>query len=120
MNDTVIHRLFKNGSQCKRTFRSPHPRLRIPTRETTTNVALQMPTQVIYLLNGRRGIRTPGAVNPAVFKTAAIDHSAILPCTSLPQVPWKMEETRKNCSSRAFIHNRVYLYGKQLSLSTSE
>jgi hypothetical protein len=30
---------------------------------------------------GGRGIRTPGAVNPAVFKTAAIDHSAIPPLT---------------------------------------
>jgi hypothetical protein len=29
--------------------------------------------------NGGRGIRTPGAVNPAVFKTAAIVHSAIPP-----------------------------------------
>ena len=28
---------------------------------------------------GGRGIRTPGAINPAVFKTAAIDHSAIPP-----------------------------------------
>ncbi len=30
-------------------------------------------------LTGERGIRTPGAINPAVFKTAAIDHSAISP-----------------------------------------
>jgi hypothetical protein len=35
--------------------------------------------RLIGLFGGRRGIRTPGAVNPAVFKTAAIDHSAILP-----------------------------------------
>jgi hypothetical protein len=29
---------------------------------------------------GRRGIRTPGTVSgSAVFKTAALDHSAILP-----------------------------------------
>jgi hypothetical protein len=32
-----------------------------------------------HLGNGGKGIRTPGAVNPAVFKTAAIDHSAIPP-----------------------------------------
>src|SRR3989442_196238 len=32
---------------------------------------------------GGRGIRTPGAVNPAVFKTAAIVHSAIPPRTRL-------------------------------------
>jgi hypothetical protein len=37
---------------------------------------------LVYLSKsgGRRGIRTPGAVSgSAVFKTAAFDHSAILP-----------------------------------------
>ena len=33
---------------------------------------------------GRRGIRTPGTVSgSAVFKTAALDHSAILPSETL-------------------------------------
>jgi hypothetical protein len=36
-----------------------------------------------YPGNGGKGIRTPGAVNPAVFKTAAIDHSAIPPLITI-------------------------------------
>src|SRR6266700_3706840 len=44
-----------------------------------------------HCLNGGRGIRTPGAVNPAVFKTAAIVHSAIPPLPTIPQpsTDWK-------------------------------
>src|SRR6266705_604238 len=40
---------------------------------------------------GGRGIRTPGAVNPAVFKTAAIVHSAIPPMDSVTYIHpvWK-------------------------------
>src|SRR5260221_11564642 len=38
----------------------------------------------VIAFSGGRGIRTPGAVNPAVFKTAAIDHSAIPPRMGFP------------------------------------
>src|SRR6266487_2341058 len=54
---------------------------------------------------GGRGIRTPGAVNPAVFKTAAIVHSAIppkffstgltAPFSSFP-LPHGNEQNRRN------------------------
>ena len=47
--------------------------------------------QSILPCDGRRGIRTPGAINPVVFKTTAIDHSAILPLLIIPHYAnnWK-------------------------------
>src|SRR5205823_2379440 len=45
--------------------------------------------------SGGRGIRTPGAVNPAVFKTAAIVHSAIPPLLSIPHPLSTLEEGMK-------------------------
>src|ERR1700687_5218268 len=57
-------------------------RLFSPAQEPTTNTAIQLRRyHRRYCHYGGRGIRTPGAVNPAVFKTAAIVHSAIPPTT---------------------------------------
>src|SRR5712692_2549828 len=95
MSNTIIHRPSKNGSYCNGTVR-PHPY----GVHTGIRVHYEMlhykytPTQIVRLhclISGGKGIRTPGAVNPAVFKTAAIDHSAIPPCISLPQDLSKME-----------------------------
>src|SRR5207302_8950362 len=70
------------------------PTQETPTKCRTTNIRrLKRPH---CLLSGGRGIRTPGAVNPAVFKTAAIDHSAIPPCISLPHDLSKMEGSHEN------------------------
>ena len=61
------------------------------------------------LLAEGKGFRTPGAVNPAVFKTAAIDHSAIPPCNSLPQRLSKMEVSCTNISQEIVIYAENYL-----------
>ena len=45
---------------------------------------------------GRRGIRTPGTVSgSAVFKTAALDHSAILPAENIKT---KKTENSQSCN----------------------
>src|SRR5690242_17522254 len=58
----------------------------------------------LSVLYGGRGIRTPGAVNPAVFKTAAIDHSAIPPLRSVPHLSllWK-SISQQNCPFPYFL-----------------
>src|SRR5579883_1331610 len=64
---------------------------------------------------GGRGIRTPGAVNPAVFKTAAIDHSAIPPRNATSIKPDSLLEASRKRPEQArqggIVRNPALFYG---------
>ncbi len=63
-----------------------------------------------HCLYGGRGIRTPGAVNPAVFKTAAIVHSAIPPDDSVTyRYPIWKGEGQKSSLKACIINTSIVI-----------
>src|SRR5947209_20190507 len=74
------------------TYTSPRAHYKRCDTITTIPQALLLWRHCHY---GGRGIRTPGAVNPAVFKTAAIVHSAIPPLQSIPHPLSTLKEGMK-------------------------